>query len=158
MRRIWQRFCDEFTEKPRAKTGGNPSKLSDDDLQLIEVLKNQKGSTSLKDIYLVLEEIGDCQGDTSIPAISRAIKEKMLSGNKYSRKKITTIAKERFTPLNMIYTQLFIDYLNSKDPYKVKFLSTNQGLKHLTLVHVCMDMLQLARSVLRVYANENHHI
>jgi hypothetical protein len=43
------------------------------------------------------------------------------SGEAFSRKKITHIARERFTPENMIYSQLFIDYVSSKNPYKLKF-------------------------------------
>jgi len=121
IRRIWQRFCEEFTELPRVRGGGNPSKLTNDDLELIEVLKNYKGSMTLKEIYAILEEFGDCQGNTSISAISHAIKTRMVSGQRYSRKKITKVAKERFTPVNLIFTQLFMDYLSSKDPYKIKF-------------------------------------
>jgi hypothetical protein len=42
-------------------------------------------------------------------------------------KKITQVAKERFTPVNIIYTQ-FIDFLRSKDPYKIKFFDES-GVK-----------------------------
>ena len=45
----------------------------------------------------------------------------MPSGKLYSRKKLTCLAKERFTHENMVYTQLFINYVNGKDPYTVKF-------------------------------------
>ena len=45
----------------------------------------------------------------------------MLSGLKYSRKKISTVAQERFSVENMAYTQMFIDYLHAKDPFKLKF-------------------------------------
>ena len=52
----------------------------------------------------------------------------MLSGLKSSRKKISTVPQERFTVENMAYTQMFIDYLNAKDPYKLKFFD-ECGLK-----------------------------
>ena len=42
----------------------------------------------------------------------------MLSGLKYSRKKISSFAQERFSLENMAYTQIFIDYLHAKNPYK----------------------------------------
>lgn len=45
----------------------------------------------------------------------------MLSGLKYSWKKISTAAEERFFVENMAYTQMFIDYLHAKDPFKLKF-------------------------------------
>ena len=54
-------------------------------------------------------------------SISRAVKSKLLSGKRYTRKLITHVAAERFTPENMIYTQVFIDYLSSKDPSRIKF-------------------------------------
>ena len=44
------------------------------------------------------------------------------------QKKATTVANERFTETNLIYTQLFIDYLNSKDPAKLLFFA-GAGLK-----------------------------
>lgn len=113
--RLLQR--SQLTEKPKDIAGGNPSNLSGEDLELIEVLKREKGSISLKEIYDVLDTVGDCGPKTSISAISKSIKNRIPSGP-YSRKKITQFARERFTPVNMIYTHLFIDYLSSKNPYQ----------------------------------------
>jgi transposase len=121
VRKIWRLYCDSFREDPLPKGGGNPSNLSQADLELIEVLKREKGSITLKEIYQELEVIGECGGNTSTSAICRAIKNRMPSGEAFSRKKITHIARERFTPENMIYSQLFIDYVSSKNPYKLKF-------------------------------------
>ena len=58
----------------------------------------------------------------SCSAISRAIKTRMPSGKRYSRKKVTLIARERFHHGNILYTQLFIDYLSAKIPCRTKFL------------------------------------
>ena len=52
----------------------------------------------------------------------------MLSGVNYSRKKVSAIAQERFSVENMAYTQMFIDYLHTKDPFKLKFFD-ECGLK-----------------------------
>ena len=52
----------------------------------------------------------------------------MPSGQQYTRKKITKLARERFTPNNIFYTQLFINYLSSKDPAKLKFFD-EAGIK-----------------------------
>lgn len=52
----------------------------------------------------------------------------MLSGKHYSHKKVSTVAQERFTVDNIAYTQMFIDYLYSKDPFKLKFFD-ECGLK-----------------------------
>lgn len=128
VRKIWRRYCESFTENPLPHAGGNPGKLGEDDLELIEVLKRKRGSVSLKEIYSELEDVGECAGDTSISAISRVVKNKMPSGEVFSRKKITHIARERFTPENMIYSQLFIDYVSSKNPYTLKFFDES-GVK-----------------------------
>jgi hypothetical protein len=37
------------------------------------------------------------------------------------REKLTEMAREQFTPNNIFYTQLFINYLSSQDATKVKF-------------------------------------
>lgn len=97
------------------------------DLELIKVLKTTRGSTSLRELYAVLDEIGDVT-NISLSAISKAVKSKLLSGQKYSRKKITHVAKERFTYYNIVYTHLFIDYLSAKDPQHIK-LFDEAGVK-----------------------------
>lgn len=65
------------------------SKLSANDLEPIETLKLEKGSISLKEIYAVLEQAGEVGGDISLSSISRTIKDHLLSGKLYSRKKIS---------------------------------------------------------------------
>ena len=101
--------------------GGKNSNLTQGDLQLIETIKRERPTLSLREIYNVLTEFGDIPKGTSRPAISRALNNNMLSGIKYSWKKISTVAEERFTVENMAYTQMFIDYLHAKDPFKLKF-------------------------------------
>jgi hypothetical protein len=86
-----------------------------------------KGSIQLKELYSVLEEVRDVR-EISMSSISRAIKSKLLSGKRYTRKRITHVARERFTDENMIYTQLFINYLSSKDPRRIKFFD-EAGMK-----------------------------
>ena len=61
-------------------------------------------------------------------ALSEAVRHRLPSGKKYSWKKLQTIAQERFTLQNMAYTQLFVGYLGSKDPYTLKFFD-ECGLK-----------------------------
>lgn len=107
---------------PKPKGGSVWSKLKEDDLELIEVLKIHSPSMSLAEI---IEELGH---HTSISAVSRAIKNRLPSGQQYSRKKITKVAKERFTHENLFYTQLFINYLSSKNPKKLKFFD-EAGIK-----------------------------
>ena len=99
-------------------------------MHFIEILKIEKPSISFAEIISTVEEHGGIHGEEiSISSVSRAIKSGRLpSGLQYSRKKITKLAYECFTPENIIYTQLFIDYLNSKDPRKLKFFD-EAGIK-----------------------------
>lgn len=127
VRKIWHQFCTTRTVAASPKGGDICSKLSAGDLELIETLKTIRGSISLRELHAVLADIGDVQ-DISLSSLSKAIKSKLLSGKKYSRKKITHVATERFTHENMVYTQLFINYLSSKDPSKIKFFD-EAGIK-----------------------------
>ena len=102
------------------KGGDRSSKISEGDLELVEVLKKTHGTIQLNELYSILQEFGDC-GEISLPAISRAVKCRLLSGKRYTRKRVTSVAFERFTDENMMYTQLFINYLSSKDPTRIKF-------------------------------------
>ena len=52
--------------------------------------------------------------------VSRALKHRLPSGP-YRRKKITNIALERFTQTNIFYTHLYINYLATKNPRRLKF-------------------------------------
>ena len=125
LNKIWQHYCDEYTVSAYPRGGRFERKLRNEDLELIEVLKHEKPSMSLAEISNILEEMGN---STSISAISRALKNRMPSGCRYSRKKLTTIARERFTQDNILYTQLFIDYLSAKDSNRIKFFDES-GLK-----------------------------
>ena len=126
--KVWKDFCHTHAIESKKRGGDFSSKLTAGDLELIETLKAEKGSISLREIYGLLEDLGDVGGDISLSSISRAIRNKMPSGKKYSRKKISHIARERLTHDNVLYTQLFIDYLKSKDVRTVKFFD-EAGIK-----------------------------
>ena len=115
--KIWREFCqrNSFAVQSRGGLRINNRKLTDNDLEQIETLKANKGSISMREISKILEEFGDVQGRIAMSTISRAIKSRLLSGKKYSRKKITHVALKRFhqrgfTFTNVLYTQLFVNY------------------------------------------------
>ena len=125
---IWKRYCTEGSIDPLPHSGGKPSHLSEGDLQYIEFLKRQRPSITYKEIMQNLYEFGDLPyGTTSISALSQAVQHRLPDGD-FSYKKLNVIAQERFTLQNMAYTQVFIDYLNNKDPYTLKFFD-ECGLK-----------------------------
>ena len=122
LNKIWKRFCEEYSVSAYPTGGSFQGKLTNEDLALIEVLKHEKPSTSLAEISSILLEMGN---SASISAISCALKTRMPSGHQYSRKKLTMIARESFTQDNILYTQLFIDYLSAKNPYRIKFFDVS---------------------------------
>ena len=65
---VWRRYCETMQVNPKPKGGSVWSKLKEDDLELIEVLKIHSPSMSLAEI---IEELGH---HTSISAVSRAVK------------------------------------------------------------------------------------
>ena len=101
VKKIWQKFCQSNEISKNSRGGSRNSKLSDEDLELIETLKIAQGSISLNEIYEIIQEVGT--SIVSISTISRAIRSKLLSGKKYSRKKISHVARERFTATNLLY-------------------------------------------------------
>lgn len=127
---VWKRFCTEGSTSPKKHAGGHPRHLSEGDLHFIEHLKENKPSITHEEIIRKLNEFGDLPyaGSVSTSTISRAVQSHLPSGRKYSFKKINHISQERFTLQNMAYTQLFIDYLHSKDPYAIHFFD-ECGLK-----------------------------
>jgi len=155
VKKIWNQFCNDFTESRKPTGGDRCSKLQPDDLELIEVIKKCKGSTSLKEMYAILEELGGVGGGISISAISRALKSRMQSGKRYTRKKITQVASQRFSYHNLLYTQLFIDYLCAKDPKRLKFFD-EAGVKlpdvgtrlygHAPIGERCVEIVRKAES------------
>ena len=127
--KIWKRYWQDKTVDPKPNTGVNLSHLSDGDLHYIEFLKQQKPSITYNEILQKLYEFGDLpHGTTSMTGLSEAVRHRLPSSNKYTFKKLNIIAQERFTLQNMAYTQIFIDYVHSKDPYKLKFFD-ECGLK-----------------------------
>ena len=88
---------------------------------------------------------GEC-GRVPLPTISRHIRNALPSGNKYTRKRVSKLAQERFTEDNIIYTQLYIDYIHQKDPMKFQFFDESgsrlpeAGLRHCGLT--CVEILR----------------
>ena len=94
----------------------------------LEVLITANPTISHKELLDKLEKHGDVFGEVSRSELSRAIHCRMISGKEYTRKKVTTVAIERFSHINMVYMQMFINYLHSKDPFTLKFFY-EAGLK-----------------------------
>ncbi len=89
--KVWKQYCETNDLAPK-HGGGNKRSLSDGDLQLIEVLKRNKPSTTYSELTQCLYEFGDLpEGGTSTTSICNAVRKKLPSGQ-FSLKKITTVA------------------------------------------------------------------
>ena len=141
---VWYRYCEEMQTLAKPKGGLTSEKLQEDDLELIEVLKVHSPAMSLSEIIEELGQFGRQQ--ISMSAVSRAIKNRLPSGQQYSRKKLTKVASERFTPDNLFYTQLFINYLSSKDPRRLKCFD-EAGIKIPTVAQKCHGNFNLLTAV-----------
>jgi len=87
---------------------------------LLETIVQSKGLTSLKEMKSELSDFGDCS-EIPLSTISSHVRNKLPSAKNYSRKRLGKCAGERFTHENLVYTQLFLDYLSDTDPCTVKF-------------------------------------
>ena len=90
--------------------------MTEHDLELIEAVKVRRGSITLQEICDELVAVGDFNGNIPSRTVCGIIRNRMPSSKLYSRKKVTRLAKEGFTHANMVYTELFINDVNSKDP------------------------------------------
>jgi len=99
---------DSFPENCVAWTNENVSKrskLTGDDLELVEILKIEKPSVSLAEIMSCLEEMHGLE--VSMATVSRALKHRLPSGL-YTRK------KSQRSPVNALHKQTyFIHYFTS---------------------------------------------
>ena len=95
----------ERTNEPRQHGGGKNSNLTQGHLQLIETIKRERPTLSLREIYDGLTEFGDIPKGTSRSAISRALNNSM-PGLKYSWKKISTVAELKKDLLERIWPTL----------------------------------------------------
>lgn len=119
--KVWKQFCSTRSLSPKKNSIARPSHLSYGDLCLIEALKREKPTISYDEILEQLYEFGDLPfGTVSKSTLSKAVRGRH-PGGEFTLKKLGRIAQERFTVRNMAYTQLFLDYLYQKDPYKINF-------------------------------------
>lgn len=126
--KVWKQFCSTRSLSPKKNPIARPSHLSYGDLCLIEALKREKPTISYDEILEQLYEFGDLPfGTVSKSTLSKAVRRR-LPGGEFTLKKLGRIAQERFTVRNMAYTQLFLDYIYQKDPYKINFFD-ECGLK-----------------------------
>ena len=70
---------------------------------------------------------------------------------------MTKLALERLKPENIIYTQLFINYLSAKDPRKLKFFN-EAGIKLPDVGGRSYGHSVVGPVVLKLLENQNHQV
>ena len=131
---------------------GTESKLSFQDSLLLETIVSHKGSTSLTEMQEQLNEHGDCDV-LSLNTISRNVRHNLPSGQKYSLKRLGKCVDKRFSNENLVYTQLYLDYISTKNPAAVKFFDEsgfqlpNCGHRNYGYSEVGMPCLDIRRYI-----------
>ncbi len=125
--KIWRQFvANNDHERPKPRSAG-VTILQTHDLDFIELLKTGKPSLTSGELLNEVNEYCDIPGGVSTVTINRAVRNCMHEG-KWSRKRMTRPAAEKFTDDNIAYCQAFIDYVSTVDPYRLKFFDET-GLK-----------------------------
>lgn len=119
VKRIWLKYCKEGVACEGQRGGRNPRKFSEDDFVFIEACLREKPTTTYKEIVEKLKQFSPTP-DITEKDISNAVL-KFLPSGRFTFKKITRMAKERFTAEDMQYTQRYIDFVSQINPRKVTF-------------------------------------
>lgn len=116
---IWREHCYGISTRSAGGRQGNANrKLTNQDLDYIEYMKKQKPSYTSSAIHAELVSVSTT--DVHPRTIRRAV-QKYLS-KPYSYKKIKTVAEERLTHDNLVYTETFMAMLSRVDPYRLRFM------------------------------------
>ncbi len=125
IKKIWEQYCITGTVKPSVgrRQLGTGRKLTDDDVLLIKEYKEEQPSITYKEIRtkLIHDSVNPNVASVSDNLLSKTVRKRMPDGP-MSRKKTTLINNRRFTPDNMDYTQIYMDYVWDKNPLKLKFM------------------------------------
>ena len=108
----WKRFC--FGKEPKQPVGRHRS-VTDQDIDYIKYRKTMKPSAAL---HADLMQVST--SNIGPRTVRRAVRSYM--SEPWTRKRIKTMAVERLTLNNYVYTETYMDLLNSVDPYKLQFM------------------------------------
>ena len=118
---VWKRLYTERTVQPKQHGVGNPSNLTQGDLQLIETWKKARPTSSSRKIHNVVNRIWrHSEWNFDFRDFAFATQEHVVRFEIHEKKN-RTVDQERFTIENMAYAQMFIDYLHTKNPHKLPF-------------------------------------
>lgn len=122
---FWTQYCNEGCVKVPVQTNrGRKKKLLEEDVEYVRFLKHVRPSMPLTTVRDELLKNSNSIETLGLSTISRTLKEDL----NMTYKRISKINKNRFTPQNMNYTQHYINHINQKDPFTLKFMD-EMGIK-----------------------------
>ena len=117
--KIWKTFCQTTGDYLlRHTVKGQPKKLEEPELDLVQLLIKSRPSITYKEIKENVEAYSTTTA--SISAIGRAVRDRLPEG-KMTWKKMIRPAAEKFTPDNIAYCQSYVNFMSTLDPFRVKF-------------------------------------
>jgi hypothetical protein len=152
VRKLWTGYCTRNSVAPLPHAGGHERKLDDQDLQYLQALKMEKPSISLKQMKCKLQE--NCGKLVSMSTISTCVRTRLTNGE-WTRKVMIRPAAERFTDRNQRYMQAYLQVIQTRDPYRLKFMDeagftmptdANPKRGHSPKGHRCIEVQKYAKA------------
>ena len=117
-KRVWNNFCRTERLEPYRSVCGVQSPLEQPELELLRILKENRPSITYNEIKENVERFTAI--NPSIAAIGRAVRSRLSTGIMTWKKMIRPSA-EKFTPENIEYCQMYVNFMNTLDPHRIKF-------------------------------------
>ena len=117
-KRVWNNFCQTGKLEPHRPVCGLKSPLEEPELELVRILKENRPSMTYNEIKENVERF--TTSNPSIAAIGRAVRTRLSTGI-MTWKKMIRPAAEKFTPENIEYCQMYVHFMNTLDPHRIKF-------------------------------------
>lgn len=130
VKNIWTRYCTGNRSSSTSQTPrGRPRKLTDADIHFIEYMKLQRPSATSLHIHSEISSVSTTE------VVARTINNAIRSylPKQWTHKKIKHVARERFTYVNLVYTETYMELIHQVDPYRLQFMDES-GFK---LPEVC---------------------
>ena len=119
VRKIWKCFWHTGDTSVERCSGGSKH-LQQADVEFVRLLKTHRPSMSTGELYRNVNEFCDVAGGTSKTELQRALKHDMTDG-RWTWKKMTRPAAEKFTDTNMNYCQAYLNYIQAINLCNLKF-------------------------------------
>lgn len=118
VRKVWKRFLQEGTYTPQMRLKKGRLNLTEPDKELIKLLKRETSSISGKELQDKFKKYSPVSGDVSVSTGNRSISRDL----NFTYKRIKRPYSERFTHVNMLYSQAYIDFCQTKRTHQIKFI------------------------------------